>query len=150
MHFTNAFIEESHRKSSLVHTGLPHFTKQDIQVDNYIIPANTSIFPNLYHVMHDASYWNEPELFNPYRFLDANGQFHHDERMIAFSVGKRFCLGQSLAEKQIFLFITGIVQNFQIILAPGQQLPGIGLSDTYPKGFGRKPPRFEVIFKPIK
>ena len=150
MHFTNAFILESYRKSSFVHAGVPHFTNEDIKLEDYIIPAKTTIFANLYHVMHDTNYWQEPDLFNPARFLDVQGHFHQDERVIPFSIGKRYCLGQSLAEKEVFLFLTGIIQNFEIISPPGQEIPSIDLYSCYPSGLGRTAPTYEVILRPIK
>lgn len=149
MHFTNAFIEESFRKNSFVHCNAPHFTKQEIKVGDHIIPANTTIFTNLYHVMHDPEYWQDPDTFNPDRFLDEMGQFHHDKRVIPFSVGRRYCLGQPLAEKEVFLFLTGIVQKFHMELAPGQKMPRIDLHATYPKGALRTPPSYQMILKPV-
>ena len=34
--------------------------------------------------------------------------FRKDEHLIPFSIGKRQCLGESLAKAQLFIFITGI------------------------------------------
>ena len=149
MHFTNAFIEESFRITSLVHSSVPHCTEQEIKLDGYVIPPDTTIFPNLYHVMHDPDYWHNPDIFNPDRFLDASGRFHHDERVIPFSVGKRYCLGQPLTEKEIFLFVTGIIQKFDIELAPGQSMPNIDLNSSYPNGLVRAPPSYKMILRPV-
>ena len=150
MHFTNAFIEESMRITSLTASNAPHYTREDIQIDNNtIIPANTMIFCNLYHVMHDPDYWKDPNTFNPDRFLDEQDHFKHDERVIPFGVGKRYCLGQPLAEKEVFLFLTGIVQRFDIELAPGETMPRIDLHASYPPGLQRTPPQYKMILKRV-
>ena len=149
MHFTNAFIEESYRKASFAHCNVPHYTEQDVKVGDHIIPAKTTIFCNLYNVMNDPDYWKDPDTFNPDRFLDESGHFHHDERVIPFSVGRRYCLGQPLAEKEVFLFLTGIVQRFDIELAPGQTMPRIDIHASYPTGLLRTPPSYEIILKPV-
>ena len=71
---------------------------------------------SLWHPLHDPEHFKNPEIFNPDRFIDLNGKFVNDERVIAFGVGKRSCLGQTLAEKEFFIFFTGIMQQFQIRL----------------------------------
>ena len=149
MDFTNAFVHESLRMASFVHTALPHWTSNDIKVGAYVIPAKTTILANLYHVMHDPEYWTKPDTFNPERFLDSLGKFCPDERVIPFSVGKRQCAGIALAEMQLFLFLTGILQHFQLINPPAQAMPRIDICASFPRGMMRTPPKFKVIFKPI-
>ena len=58
------------------------------------------VFANLYHVMNDPAYWQEPRTFRPDRFIDQlTGEFIQDERVIPFGVGRRACLGKLLAEQ---------------------------------------------------
>ena len=72
------------------------------------------IFANILHVHFDQTYWENPEVFNPSRFIDEKSQtFKTNERLIPFSIGKRYCLGQSLAEKEYFLFFVGLLQKFE-------------------------------------
>ena len=67
--------------------------------------------------MHfDQNYWDNPEVFDPSRFIDEKSQtFKTNERLIPFSIGKRYCLGQSLAEKEYFLFFVGLLQKFEFL-----------------------------------
>ena len=51
--------------------------------------------------------WENPEEFNPDRFLNDQNHYQNNENLIPFSVGKRFCLGKTLAEQEFFLFLTG-------------------------------------------
>ena len=37
--------------------------------------------------------------------------FRRDQRCIPFMVGRRFCIGQSLAEKQLFLFFANLLRK---------------------------------------
>ena len=74
------------------------------------------IFANILHVHYDKDHWQNPEAFNPNRFIDENSQtFKTNERLIPFSIGKRYCLGQSLAEKEYFLFFVGLLQKFEFL-----------------------------------
>ncbi len=67
--------------------------------------------------------------------------------MIAFSVGKRLCPGKSLAEKELFLFFTGVMQRFKVKKDPKESLPGIGIFDHPPTGDLRYPGPFKVVLE---
>jgi cytochrome P450 len=66
--------------------------------------------------------------------------------VIPFGIGKRYCLGQSLAEKEFFIFATGLIQQFQFNPDPGSTLPSY--VDIFPTfSMARPPPPFKVIIK---
>ncbi len=93
-----------------------------------------------------SMYFKNPEIFNPSRFIDENGKFVHDEHVIPFGLGKRYCLGQSLAEKEFFIFFTGLLQQFEVSSAPGTTLPSY--IDIFPEeALVRSPPNYQVILK---
>ena len=130
--YTHAVIEECYRKTSLAHTGVPHSALADLKVGDRIIPAGTIIIQNLYGIHHDPRYWDEPEKFLPERFLDADGNFKgRGESLHPFGIGRRYCLGQSLAEKEFFLFFTGILHRFKLERVEGECLPGNSSFNIY-------------------
>ncbi len=70
-----ACINEILRHSSL--TNMPpinYATSADTTLEGYFIPKNTPLVINYYALTRDKRYWEEPEKFNPYRFLDENGK----------------------------------------------------------------------------
>ena len=67
--YTNAVVEECYRKTSLAHSGVPHQALADLRVGEYVIPKGTTIVQNLYGVHHDPKLWDNPEEFNPNRFV---------------------------------------------------------------------------------
>lgn len=145
MHYTNAVMLESLRIVSFVPFAVPHYASSDIRVGEYVIPKGAGIFPSLINVMYDPNHFLDPHSFKPERFLDNDGKFKHDDRVIAFGVGKRYCLGQSLAEKEVFLFFIGILQRFDITPAPMQELPSYHISHHAPPGILRICPNYKMI-----
>merc|ERR550525_626968 len=102
MPYTDAFIHEVLRHSCIVYT-TPHATTEEVEFHGYTIPKGTSVFANTSHIMNDPKHWDKPEEFNPDHFLDDEGNFKKNDRCIPFLVGKRYCLGQQLAQPALSL-----------------------------------------------
>jgi cytochrome P450 len=105
-----------------------------MQVGDYTIPKATMIFASLYHIMNDPDHFKNPHNFNPERFMDSDGKFVSDERVVPFGIGKRICLGQTLAEKEFYIFFAGIVQQFELQRDTNTELPSYDINDSFPKG----------------
>ena len=148
MNYTNAILEESFRIVSLIFISLPHSATKDIEVGEYFIPKGTTIFSSLYHVMNDPQHFPQPSEFKPERFIDENGKFKHNERVVPFGIGKRYCIGQSLAEKEYFLFMVGLLQKFDIFPSPTKDLPSFEVNDNTPENIIRRCPEYEMIITP--
>ena len=59
-------------------------------------------------------------------------------------------MGQSLAEKEFFLFFIGLMQKFKFESAPGTKLPPYDIENVNVKGILRNTPTYEVILKERK
>ena len=104
------------------------------------------LYANLLHVHYDPNYWKNPEEFNPNRFFnEETNTYISNERIIPFSVGKRYCLGQSLAEKEFFLFFAGLIQHFEF--SPCGTLPKIGKNSGNYGNALRCVPNYKTILK---
>lgn len=101
--------------------------------------------PNIYYIMRDPNHFKDPDNFKPERFIQGDGSFQPNEHVIPFGIGKRHCLGQSLAEKEYYMFFVGILQQFNIKATAGKPMPEYGPSDTSGEGMIRYPP--EHTFK---
>ena len=89
-----------------------------MDIGPYKIPKGTTVFGFLYQIHRDPMNYNDPKTFNPSRFIDESGHFFKDEQVIPFSIGKRFCLGQTLAEQEFFIFFTALMQQFEFLPDP--------------------------------
>ena len=68
----------------------------------------------------DPQLWEEPERFLPDRFLDDSKTGLRDTpHFFPFSLGRRVCMGESLARVELFLFFTILVKQCQFLPVPG-------------------------------
>ena len=104
------------------------------------------VIANLEKIHHDGRLWTNPEKFDPERFYDQkNNAYKGSPNLIPFSVGKRYCPGQSLAEKELFLFFVGMLKKFHFKLSGDVSLrEDDGKKDWLAFNL---PPKFQVLLE---
>ncbi len=115
--FTEAVIEEIQRLSNVAPMSLPHFSTSDIKLGEYVIPKGTALLQNLGHVHRNSEIFQAPNVFDPARHLNEEGKFVSSPKMIPFGIGKRRCPGEALARMSLYLFLAGILSNFNLAKA---------------------------------
>jgi len=120
--YVEATILEVMRLRTIAPLAIPRETICDTEVSGYSIPKNTGVLANLWAAHRDPRDWPEPNTFRPERFLDEDGTINSKvrQRVIPFSLGKRSCTGEALARQELFLFLTAIVQHFDILPPEGK------------------------------
>lgn len=136
-----AIIQESLRLSTGP-TTIPHKATKDSTIAGFPIPKGTTTLFNLWSIHRDQRYWEDPEEFKPYRWIDENGNFNSQkkrESYLPFLVGKRACIGERIARENLFLILTRMIVDFKIEGDPNQQLPsmteGVVGIEFYPKPY---------------
>ena len=135
--YTEAVVMEIQRYASIVPQGVSHTVTKDVTVNGFTLPKDAMVVPLMKELLQ-GSYWEDGETFRPERFLDSDGKCKKDDHLIPFSIGelvlhnistqlqfsgKRQCLGETLAKAELFLFFTGILQQFQIKPEVDGELP---------------------------
>ncbi|XP_042338571.1 cytochrome P450 2J6-like [Plectropomus leopardus] len=140
--YTDAVIHEVQRMGNIVPLNGIRRAAKDMKLGDYIIPKGTSLMPMLTSVMFDKTEWETPDTFNPGHFLDAEGKFVKREALLAFSAGKRACLGEGLAKMELFLVLVALLQKFSFSVPDDEKLSTEGVT-----GITRVPHPFKVYAK---
>ena len=134
--YVEATLNEIWRFCNVAPFGPPRQAYKDTPLKSTIIPAGTLVMYNTYSLHMDEAHWGDPEVFRPERFLDDYGAFRSDEMNLPFGIGRRKCLGESLARMENFLFLSNIFQNFKFVQigdSPPSLEPEVGFTNgPYP------------------
>ncbi|KAL7879173.1 hypothetical protein AOLI_G00101470 [Acnodon oligacanthus] len=121
--YLESFILEIFRHTSFLPFTIPHCTTKDTSLHGYFIPKDTCVFINQWQINHDPEQWKEPSLFNPDRFLSADGSKLNKveaEKVMVFGLGKRRCIGEAIGRSEVFLFLAILIQRLKFSSLPGE------------------------------
>ncbi|XP_075543684.1 uncharacterized protein LOC142578168 [Dermacentor variabilis] len=121
MPFTVAVLWEVYRWRTVTPLGIPRTAAENVVFKSHFIPKGTIVIANLRAVHMNPEYWKDPEEFNPLRFLNEDGSrlLPKPDQLIPFSVGKRMCPGETMATVEIFLYLTTILQKYDVLPQEG-------------------------------
>ncbi|MEE6491128.1 hypothetical protein FKM82_016105 [Ascaphus truei] len=116
-------------------------------IDCFLIrmEQGTDMLPILGTVLRDPSQFETPDEINLKHFLDENGKFKKNNGFLAFSAGKRMCIGESLVRMQLFIFFATILQKFKLKTTVDPKDLDISPAEC---GFETLPPSFKISFIP--
>ena len=91
---------------------------KDDKLKGYDVPKDTVVLLALGAMMRQPTYFEDPNVFKPERFLDP----HTSDKMAAFLpflAGSRLCLGYRFALAEIKVIVATIVRRFKLEMMPG-------------------------------
>jgi cytochrome P450 len=103
---------------------------EDFDIGGYHVPAGSPILMSQWVAHHDPRYYDEPDRFDPDRWLDPRYKTAPRFIYFPFGGGPRVCIGSSFANAEAALVLSTIAQKFQLRLtstAPIEPVPGITL-----------------------
>lgn len=104
-------------------------------IGGYPIPAGARIVISPYLTQRLPSLWEDPNRFDPDRFLPEASANRHRFAWFPFSGGPRMCIGSGFATLEAQLILVVLLQAFYIELRPGQNirpLPRVSLKPSGP------------------
>jgi cytochrome P450 len=118
MPYTRAVIQETLRLYSPAFN-VPRTAAADDQIDGYHIPAGMTIIGLNYGVHHNPGVWEDPERFDPARFLGDAPAERHKQAWVPFGAGQRQCIGRDLSLMETQIIVPMLLQRFSIAAVPG-------------------------------
>ncbi|OWF50344.1 cytochrome P450 1A1-like [Mizuhopecten yessoensis] len=143
--YVEALMLEVLRTAATLPMAIPHCTTRDIKFRDYVIPKNTAVFFDVYGTSFDVDLWDNPDDFNPERFLNKDGKLDQAkvDLTVSFGFGKRRCIGESLARLEVFLFLVNVLQRCELYKPEGHLYDKDGYFS-----FVRSPEPFKLIARP--
>ena len=82
----------------------------------YSIPAGTPVSMTSVFMHDNVEHFPEPKAFRPQRWLDPKDRNQLGKYLVNFSKGTRGCLGQHLAQAEIYLTLAAVFRRFDMSL----------------------------------
>ncbi|XP_067118898.1 cytochrome P450 4c3-like [Centruroides vittatus] len=86
----------------------------NMKVGDYILPAKSSLVINIYGIHHNPTVFENPEVFDPDRFLPENCEKRHPFAFVPFSAGPRNCIGQRFAMREMKTVLSNVIRHFRV------------------------------------
>lgn len=147
MIYLEATINEVLRLSNIAPLSVPHAVLEETQFDNFTIPKDTMVLTHIQSVHTDPRYWENPDKFDPNRFIGEDGALIKKEAFYPFSTGPRYCLASKLAMMELSIVFCSLLQHFQFDSDDNNVAPS--LRCTQPGAFVQPAP-FNVKWTVIK
>ena len=145
MKYLKAVIKETLRLHLPVPLLIPRQSTQDTKIYGYDIPAKAGVIVNCWAIHRNPAYWDEPEKFNPERFMNSTVDFRgQDFEFIPFGAGRRMCPGISFAMASSQLVLANILHKFDWELPDGLCGETLEMSESFGINMHRNTPLFAV------
>nr|XP_043607224.1 ent-kaurene oxidase-like [Erigeron canadensis] len=110
--FISAIFHETLRRHSPVPIIPLRYVHEDTELGGYHVPAGTQLTVNIYGCNMEKNVWENPEKWNPERFMREN-ETNDFQKTMAFGGGKRVCAGSLQAMLNSCIGIGRMVQEFE-------------------------------------
>ncbi|KAF8779249.1 hypothetical protein HU200_002929 [Digitaria exilis] len=110
---------------------IPRECQEHCRVLGYDVPKGTMVLVNAWAICRNPDYWDEPNRFNPERFLaDTRDLKGNDFDFIPFGAGRRICPGMSFGLANIALGLANLLFYFDLSLPEGITPSVLDMTET--------------------
>uniref|UniRef100_A0A8C5EHE8 aromatase n=1 Tax=Gouania willdenowi TaxID=441366 RepID=A0A8C5EHE8_GOUWI len=116
--YTTMCIKESLRLYPPVPGISRTLTKPMTFVDGRTLPAGFVVTAAIYSVHRNETVWENPNEFNPLRFLPENVSKRSPHAFVPFAAGPRNCIGQNFAMNELKVAVALTLKRYQLMADP--------------------------------
>ena len=107
---------------------------EDLDVDGYRIPRGSLVFLSQWVTHRHPKWWENPEGFDPDRWLPERMRGLHRHQYFPFAAGPRMCIGAGLAQMEGQLVLATLARHYRVQPVPGQRVEPEPLITLRPRG----------------
>lgn len=115
--YANLVVQESLRIIPPVWI-IPRDAIKDDEIGGYRIPASSTVLLSPYLTHRHPEFWENPEAFDPDRFLPERSKGRPRHAYFPFGGGPRLCMGADMAIMETLLIMAMVVQRYRLHLVP--------------------------------
>ncbi|KAF3438667.1 hypothetical protein FNV43_RR21431 [Rhamnella rubrinervis] len=132
LHYMKAVIKEIFRLHPPAPVLLPRESIEHVMIDGYDIPAKTRIYVNAWAIGRDPETWENPETFEPERFVGSNMDYKgQDFELIPFGAGRRGCPAITFGSAAIELALAQLLHSFDWKLPTGTTAKDLDMTEAF-------------------
>ncbi|GFP99048.1 cytochrome p450 71a8 [Phtheirospermum japonicum] len=132
MHYLKTVIKETLRCHPPLPLLIPRAAREDVNVKGYDVKSGTIVMINVFAIGKDPAYWDEPEKFNPERFLNSSTDFKGlDFEFIPFGAGRRGCPAITFAVATMEFVLANLVLKYDWELADGAKGKDMDMTERF-------------------
>ncbi|KAL5237900.1 hypothetical protein ACI65C_005310 [Semiaphis heraclei] len=124
------YLERTIKEVLRLYPSVPFIGRQIYQpltIGDHTILPGTSIFINVFALHRNEKHFENPDTFDPDRFLKENKNDLHPYAFIPFSAGMRNCIGQKFAMIVIKIAVATMIKSYRVkSLDPEDKLGIVG------------------------
>ncbi|EOA18111.1 hypothetical protein CARUB_v10006572mg [Capsella rubella] len=115
-------VSETFRLFPVAPLLIPRSPTEDMKIGGYDVPRDSIVLVNAWAIHRDPELWEDPEKFNPDRFIDVCGNDYYVFKLMPFGNGRRTCPGAGLGQKIVTLALGSLIQCFDWENLKGEEM----------------------------
>ena len=102
-------------------------------IGRFLVPAGTFALVSPYVTHRHPGLWDDPDRFDPRRFLDGRADRLPKFAYLPFGAGQRFCIGSNFAMMEATLLLATIAQRVRLAPMAGFKVEPFAMITLRPK-----------------
>ncbi|XP_021901787.1 geraniol 8-hydroxylase-like [Carica papaya] len=129
--YLQAIVKETFRLHPIV-PFLHRKAGEEVEICGFTVPKDAQVLVNIWAVERDESVWENPNSFQPERFMEKDVDIRgKDSELIPFGGGRRICPGLPLATKMLHLMLASLLHSFDWKLEEGLTPLGTDMEEKF-------------------